>query len=64
MQNRAKPKGGDYRTGMDVTLEDLYNGAEKVFGFRRGELCKTCKGTGDARATLSTCSKCNGSGHL
>lgn len=36
LQNRAKPKGGDYRTGIDVTLEDLYNGAEKVFGFRRG----------------------------
>ena len=64
LQNKAKPKGGDYRTGIDITLEELYKGAHKVFSFRRGELCKTCKGTGDAKATLSKCTLCGGKGNI
>ena len=35
-----------------------------VFGFRRGEICKRCKGTGDESGVLKDCPVCNGTGKM
>lgn len=52
LNKKPKPKGGDYRPAMEVTLDDFYKGGESVFSFRRGEICRVCKGTGDALASM------------
>jgi DnaJ-class molecular chaperone len=64
ISKKPKPKGGDYRPSMEVNLEDFYNGLETVFSFRRGEICKVCKGTGDFLESRSGCSTCNGTGKV
>jgi len=62
LNKKPKPKGGDYRPAMEVTLEDFYKGAESAFSFRRGEICKVCKGTGDSLSSMSSCDMCGGKG--
>jgi DnaJ-related protein SCJ1 len=57
-------KGGDFRTEMWVPLDKFYTGGEMVYSFRRGEICKQCKGTGDAGGQKQTCPACGGSGKM
>jgi len=64
IQKKPKPTGGDYRPAMDVTLKDFYVGSEKVFSFRRGYICKHCKGTGDSSAKMEKCPICGGTGKI
>lgn len=61
-KGKRKPKGGDFRTETMVKLEDFYNGADRVYSFRRGEVCKKCKGTGDATGRIGACPHCEGVG--
>lgn len=35
-----------------------------VFPFRRGEICKACKGSGDQGGVLHQCEACQGSGKM
>jgi DnaJ-class molecular chaperone len=35
-----------------------------VYSFRRGEICKNCKGTGDLSGTKHSCPVCGGSGKM
>ena len=62
IEKRPKPKGGDYRPSMNIPLAKFYQGGDMVFSFRRGEICKRCKGTGDESGVLKDCPVCNGSG--
>lgn len=39
-------KGPDMNIDMDVTLEELYNGAEKKAKINRHVVCPKCRGTG------------------
>ncbi len=61
---RDRPRQGqDLRTGLEVTLEDAYNGIEKELTVRRPERCSTCDGSGHPPGTDSrTCPECNGRG--
>jgi len=45
-----------------VTLDELYNGAQKTVSFKRNVVCKHCKGTGAEGGEVTICSKCKGSG--
>jgi DnaJ-class molecular chaperone len=47
IEKKPKPKGGDYRPEMPVPLSKFYLGGPMTFSFRRGEICRRCKGTGD-----------------
>jgi DnaJ-class molecular chaperone len=47
IEKRPKPKGGDYRPEMPIPLSKFYEGGPMTFSFRRGEICRKCKGTGD-----------------
>jgi molecular chaperone DnaJ len=61
---RDRPRQGqDLRTGLEVTLEDAYDGIEKELTVRRPERCSTCDGSGHPPGTDSrTCPECNGRG--
>jgi len=49
---------------LKVTLEEIYDGAEKRIAFKRRENCDTCKGRGaTAIEDIKVCSDCYGLGH-
>lgn len=49
---------------MPVSLAKFYTGGPLTFSFRRGEICKKCKGTGDQGGELHPCEHCNGTGKM
>ena len=49
---------------MSIPLSTFYTGGQTVYSFRRGEICKHCKGTGDTTGVLHTCPICSGSGKM
>jgi len=63
-RGRDRPRQGqDLRTGLEVTLEEAYEGVEKELTVRRPERCPECEGTGHPPGTDShTCPECNGQG--
>jgi molecular chaperone DnaJ len=63
-RGRDRPRQGqDLRTGLEVTLEEAYEGIEKELTVRRPERCPECEGTGHPPGTDShTCPECNGRG--
>jgi DnaJ-class molecular chaperone len=42
----GKPHGPDAAMDLSVTLEELYNGAQKTVQFTRNVICRKCRGTG------------------
>lgn len=42
----GKPKGPDAAVDVTVTLEELYNGAQKQVQLSRNSICRKCRGTG------------------
>ena len=56
-------KGQSLRIVINLTLEELYNGAKKKFKYKRYDKCPTCNGSGkDANTVEETCSHCGGTG--
>jgi len=56
-------KGKEVVKGLQVTLEDLYNGVERKIKVTRNRNCKDCKGTGSSKVDGNKkCSGCEGSG--
>lgn len=57
-------KGKDVVRALKVSLEDLYNGAEKSIKIQRLRNCKVCKGTGSSNAEVGVvkCKTCEGRG--
>eukprot|EP00808_Paulinella_micropora_P016769 g26955.t1 len=60
----GRRKGPDYRMNYEVTLEQLYSGAEQRFNIKRKVLCKKCRGTGAKDGDLKVCTKCKGQGQI
>jgi len=51
--------------GIQITLEELYEGADKTVRFKRHELCETCHGHGaEKREDIKVCVECYGLGHV
>lgn len=63
-QRGGRRKGPDYRMQYEVTLEQIYNGAEQKFNIKRKVLCKKCRGTGAKDGDVTVCSKCKGQGQI
>ncbi len=61
-QQRRRPTGRDLRVSINLTLEEIFNGASKTFKYKRNEPCTSCNGEGGHNKI--TCPKCNGSGHI
>lgn len=59
---RRRSKAESIAIPLEVTLEELYNGATKSVEFKRKELCASCHGSGGKSGSVTTCKKCKGSG--
>lgn len=58
----GKPHGPDMSVNVQVTLEELYNGAQKQSKFQKQKICPKCRGTGAKDGKMTTCPKCKGQG--
>eukprot|EP01062_Namystynia_karyoxenos_P020250 TRINITY_DN1767_c2_g1_i1.p2 TRINITY_DN1767_c2_g1~~TRINITY_DN1767_c2_g1_i1.p2 ORF type:complete len:390 (+),score=169.73 TRINITY_DN1767_c2_g1_i1:154-1170(+) len=55
-------KGRDIGVRLGVSLEELYNGAEKEFELEKPDHCSACRGTGSKTGRSTKCSDCQGRG--
>ncbi len=60
VRNEAPAKGSDLEQSIEVTLEEVASGGNRVFSIQVPELCPTCHGTALVNGKL--CSTCGGSG--
>ncbi len=58
--NMQQNVGRDLRGYLNLTLEEIFNGARKNFKYKRFVSCKSCNGEGGH--DVKTCNTCNGSG--
>ncbi|TYT62210.1 molecular chaperone DnaJ [Natrialba swarupiae] len=65
-RGRRRPrKGQDLRTGLEIDLEEAFDGAEKQFTIERPETCEACDGEGHPPdADVRTCPECQGQGQV
>jgi len=62
---RARGRGADLQTQVEVSLLDVLNGTERAIEFARQDLCDSCGGSGAARGSRrQTCSTCGGYGQV
>ncbi|MBN2238384.1 MAG: J domain-containing protein [Dehalococcoidales bacterium] len=55
-------KGRDIEQPVEVTLEEAFNGTNRVLSMQTREVCPSCGGTGDIQNAV--CSACMGSGMI
>ncbi|OQS05603.1 hypothetical protein THRCLA_02289, partial [Thraustotheca clavata] len=60
----GKPRGPDATVDIPVTLEELYNGAEKQARFMKNVICRKCRGSGAKDGKMKTCKTCGGQGFV
>ena len=60
----GQQRGPDAAVDIPLTLEELYNGAQKQAQFSRNVICRKCRGTGAKGGKTSTCRQCRGKGHV
>ncbi|KDO34827.1 hypothetical protein SPRG_00888 [Saprolegnia parasitica CBS 223.65] len=58
----GKPRGPDATVDIPVTLEELYNGAEKQARFMKNVICRKCRGSGAKDGKTKPCKTCGGQG--
>ena len=57
--------GSDMKLRVELTLEEIAEGAEKTLKVKKHRKCKTCNGIGAAsEEDFETCSTCNGMGEV
>jgi molecular chaperone DnaJ len=62
---RGVPRGYDLETEVEITLEEVFNGAEREIEFKRLDVCQTCSGSGAKPGTEpSKCTTCGGVGQV
>lgn len=59
---RGPPKGRDVIMNLEITLEEAFNGAEKLVSVPVSEVCSACGGSGAAPGGLKVCRACGGTG--
>jgi DnaJ-related protein SCJ1 len=55
-------RGPDAHGDIAVTLEELYNGAERDMNIQKDVICASCRGTGAKDGQTKVCQHCNGQG--
>lgn len=59
------PRGYDLETEVEITLEDVLNGAERDVEFKRLDVCQACDGSGaKPGSSPTTCTTCGGVGQV
>ena len=62
---RARTRGFDLETEVELELEEVLTGATREVAFTRLDVCTTCSGSGAKPGTQpATCSRCGGSGQV
>lgn len=62
---RGRQRGNDLQYELEISLEEVVKGTEKIINVSRLELCDTCKGTAVRPGTKKkTCPNCKGSGQI
>ncbi|MBN1374763.1 MAG: J domain-containing protein, partial [Dehalococcoidia bacterium] len=59
---RAPRRGQDLEHGIEMTLEEAFNGTRRVLELQSEQVCSTCQGVG--RIKNGTCSQCGGAGRI
>lgn len=62
-QRGGMKRGQDTKVDLTVSLEDIYNGAERSANLNRKILCPKCRGTGAKDGEKDNCKTCKGAGH-
>jgi DnaJ-class molecular chaperone len=57
---RGPRRGDDVQAGVDISLEEAFNGARKSFSLESDEPCSACHGSGNVDG--KPCATCHGSG--
>jgi molecular chaperone DnaJ len=61
----GKPRGGDVRVRLPLTLEDVVNGTKKTVKLRVQEPCAECGGSGAEKgSSAARCETCGGAGEV
>ena len=55
-QNKSIPRQNKIEKSLNVTLEEIYNCAQKVIRINRALICKQCKGNGGFQVDCPSCS--------
>lgn len=64
-RSRRSRRGRDLEFEIEITLEEVNSGVEKVLNVPRYELCKKCQGSGEKPGSKKTiCSQCRGKGQV
>lgn len=64
-QTRARSRGADIETLIDLSFSEAVFGVEKTINLEKQDRCATCNGSGAAVGSkIITCPKCNGSGQI
>lgn len=59
---RGQPRGRNLIMNLEISLEEAFNGAEKIVNVPVSEICSTCGGSGAAPDGLKVCNACGGTG--
>ncbi len=64
-RGRAADHGVDIQTVVDISLEEVATGVERVLRFERADVCERCTGRGaEPDSTPKTCRTCGGYGQV
>ncbi|CDJ47480.1 DnaJ domain-containing protein, putative [Eimeria brunetti] len=61
-RQQSKKKGEDIVSPINVTLEQIYNGAPRRMAINKDIICNDCEGKGGPADAFITCKECDGSG--
>ncbi|HDP93745.1 MAG TPA: molecular chaperone DnaJ [Candidatus Aminicenantes bacterium] len=64
-RRRGPRRGQDLAMELNLTLQEAYDGIERIVTLQREETCSDCQGSGSRPGTQpETCSQCGGSGQV
>ena len=55
-------RGADLHQEVQLSFEEAFNGAQRMFTVTRRESCRSCAGTGQTRLAAGACIVCHGTG--
>jgi DnaJ-class molecular chaperone len=58
----GKQRGPNMGSEAEVTLDELYNGAQRKIRLQKNVICPKCRGTGAKDGAVKKCHACNGKG--
>jgi molecular chaperone DnaJ len=64
-KSKSRTKGVDIEMVMELTLEEIAKGVNKIFDLKHNTMCKHCKGLGyEPKSRIRDCTTCNGKGKV